>query len=218
MKAKNLNIKICGIKDFATAKHIEDLGVKFIGFVNYHKSPRNISMQDYAVIASKLNEDTNTVIVCVNPDDSYIAQLIEVYKPNYLQIHGDISLQRVRAIKEKFGLKLIIASSYSELTQLKIDKLEQFCEFILIDSVIQSGNTEYGGTGENFDWYKLKEFKFSKPYFLSGGLNINNVKDALDITSCEYIDLSSGLEVIKGIKSNEKITEFINYLKNNEYI
>ncbi|MBT4989420.1 MAG: phosphoribosylanthranilate isomerase [Rickettsiales bacterium] len=218
MVDKPLNIKICGIKDIKTAKLIEDLGANFIGFVCYKKSPRNISLKQYCDISSALGSRINKVIVAVEPSDEFIEELITTARPDYLQIHGHITIDRINHIKAKYKLNLIIALSYLSLQQDLINELEQVSDYILIDSASQSGNGEYGGSGLKFNWTKLTKFKFNKPYFLSGGLNITNIKKALDLTLCNYVDLSSALESEKGVKSPKKITEFFNYLRANEYL
>ncbi|MBT4921606.1 MAG: phosphoribosylanthranilate isomerase [Rickettsiales bacterium] len=218
MTGNGLKVKICGIKDTPTAELIVDLGASFIGFVCYDKSPRNISLTEYKAISDILGERVKTIIVTVAPSDEFLEAMLKLGAPDYLQIHGKIDTRRLNFIKSKYRLKLITAISHQELKQELIDDLESLSEHVLIDSASQVEASGYGGSGLIFDWEKLAKFKFTKPYFLSGGLNISNIKEAIELTRVSYVDLSSGLEEVRGVKSRDKIIEFFNYLRANEIL
>jgi phosphoribosylanthranilate isomerase len=212
MPDSKIKIKICGIKDLKTAQLIQEYGADFIGFVHYKKSPRHIKLSDYQAIAKNLT-NIQIVVVTVDPNDEFITDLISHHKPDFLQIHGQISTVRIREIKQKFDIKIIAALAYDDINQEKLVALENISDYLLIDSASQKQGHEYGGTGHVFNWDSLKDVGFSKPYFLSGGLNINNIKQALDLTNCQYFDLSSGVESEKGVKSHDKIRDLLNYIK-----
>lgn len=212
MPDSKIKIKICGIKDLKTAQLIQEYGADFIGFVHYKKSPRHIKLSDYQAIAKNLT-NIQIVVVTVDPNDEFITDLISHHKPDFLQIHGQISTVRIREIKQKFDIKIIAALAYDDINQEKLVALENISDYLLIDSASQKQGQEYGGTGHAFNWDSLKDVGFSKPYFLSGGLNINNIKQALDLTNCQYFDLSSGVESEKGVKSHDKIRDLLNYIK-----
>ena len=91
-------------------------------------------------------------------------------------------------------------------------KIEEVCDMILFDSKTDTGIS--GGTGTSFDWNLLKNLKLKKKWMLAGGLNIDNIKNALSITNAPIVDISSGVEKKRGIKCEKKIKNLINYLKN----
>jgi phosphoribosylanthranilate isomerase len=217
MPDKKTKIKICGIKDLNTAKLVQAEGADFIGFVHFQKSPRHIELSDYQEIAQNLT-NIQIVVVTVDPSDELIADLISHHKPDFLQIHGQVSIERINAIKAKFDINIIVALAYDDINQEKLVELENLSDYLLIDSASQKQGKEYGGTGHVFDWQGLSKFNFNKPYFLSGGLNINNIKEALDLTNCQYFDLSSGVESEKGVKSHDKIRDLLSYIKAHDEI
>ena len=141
--------------------------------------------------------------------------MLSYFKPDYLQIHGEISITAIEAIKKNYQLKLVRALSHSELNQKIINELENIVDFILIDSAAKADG--YGGSGKVFDWLSLKNYNFNKDYFLSGGLSKNNIKRALELSQAKFIDLSSALEEPKGHKSSAKIIEFFDNF-NNEFL
>ena len=107
-------------------------------------------------------------------------------------------------------IKALPVSTYKDIKDSK--KIEEVCDMILFDSKTSLGIS--GGTGTSFDWNLLKDLKLKKKWMLAGGLNINNIENALSITNAPVIDISSGVEKKKGIKCEKKIKNLINYLKN----
>jgi phosphoribosylanthranilate isomerase len=107
-------------------------------------------------------------------------------------------------------IKALPVSTFKDVKNSK--KLEEVCDMLLFDTKTSEGIS--GGTGLSFDWSLLKNLKLEKKWMLAGGLNINNVEDALSITNAPVIDISSGVELEKGIKCEKKIKNLINHLKN----
>ena len=200
-------IKICGVKDIKIAKHAIKCGASFLGFVFFKNSSRNISISKCTEILDEINGKVNTVAVTVNPTHSDLKAYSEM-KFTHVQLHGNESLNEVRKINEAYNLKII--KSFSISTESDLDKIKEYCPFIdhiLLDS--KKKKDMPGGTGQTFDWKIIKNFCPNKSFFLSGGLNTNNISEALNLKKTEYFDVSSGVENSEGIKDEKLISEFI---------
>ena len=208
----DLKIKICGVKNQEIAKHAIDAGANFIGFIFYEKSHRNISIENCKQILHEIKELTIPVAVTVNPDDKLLDDLLRIgFK--YIQLHGQETHEMVERIKSKYDFKIIKAfgiSSSKDLDELK--KYEPFVEYFLLDSPPQA-NVQ-GGTGHRFDWKIIENLSLSKNFFLSGGLNKDNIISAIKLKKTSFFDVSSGVEDSEGIKDKQLITEFIDKAKN----
>ncbi len=200
-------VKICGVKDIKIAKHAINCGASFLGFVFFENSSRNISVNKCAEILKEINGKVNTVAVTVNPTDSELKTYSDM-NFTHLQLHGNESSNEVRKINETYNLKIIKAFSISEESDL--DKIKEYCPYI--DHILLDSKQKHdmpGGTGQTFDWKIIRNFSPNKSFFLSGGLDTNNISDALNLKKTEYFDVSSGVENSEGIKDEKLISEFI---------
>ncbi len=210
MKFK-VEIKICGINSYESAK--ASIGAEYIGFVFYPKSPRFLNAFDAKEIASYLNPTQKKVGLFVNADINVIRHISDFVNLDMIQLHGDETIEDIKIIKKmikKPVIKALSVGTYKDIKDFK--KIEEVCDMILFDSKTSLGIS--GGTGNSFDWNLLKDLKLKKKWMLAGGLNINNIENALSITNAPVIDVSSGVEKKKGIKCEKKIKNLINYLKN----
>ena len=208
----DLKIKICGVKNKEIAQHAIDAGASFIGFIFYEKSHRNITVENCKEILSKIKDQTIPVAVTVNPDDNLLDDLLKIGF-QYIQLHGHETLEMVERIKLKFGFKIIKAFGISSTKDLdELIKYEPVVEYFLLDSPPQA-NVQ-GGTGRRFDWKIIENLSISKNFFLSGGLNKDNIISAINLKKTSYFDVSSGVEDSEGIKDKQLITEFIDKAKN----
>ncbi len=207
-------IKICGLKTKQEVRLCKELGFAFVGFVFYKKSCRSISFSEFESLHLHSLEfkDINKVGVFVNPSLADVSLAIK-HGINIVQLHGQEGIGFVRKIKLKHpNVKIIKAfgiDAKTKTTMLNI-KLTFFClagaDYFLFDTK----TTQHGGSGQSFDWSLLKKIKTSKKYFLSGGIDKNNIKPALMYSN--FIDLSSGVEESRGQKSPEKIKELANVI------
>ncbi len=205
-------IKICGISTVEAAKACIDGRADFIGFIFFDKSPRNITLEKAKEIAKLDFGTAKKVAVTVNATDNEFDNIVEALNPDYLQLHGDETACRIKDVKAEFSLPIIKALPASQISEIKDN---EFVDYYLIDSPIKSGNDMggiYGGSGKVFDWDKLTEYKLETPYFLSGGLNIDNIDEALKLKPYA-VDLSSGVESAKGIKDIAKIEGLLPHIK-----
>ena len=208
----DLQIKICGVKNQDIAQHAVDAGASFIGFIFYEKSHRNITVENCEEILSEIKDLTIPVAVTVNPDDSLLDDLSRIgFK--YIQLHGQETYKMVERIKLRYDFKIIKAFGISNSNDLdELVKYEPFIEYFLFDSPPQADIQ--GGTGHRFDWKIIENLSITKNFFLSGGLNKDNIISAINLKKTSYFDVSSGVEDSEGIKDKQLITEFIDKAKN----
>ena len=204
-------IKICGIKNQDTLICCENNSINFFGMIFYPKSPRNITIEN----ANKLNSiseklNINGVGVFVNKEINELKEIIKYVNLKYVQLHGSEDELYIKKLKE-FGVKIIKSISVSNADDLKKINNYQTADYFLFDYKPKK-NELPGGNSKSFDWNILKSLKTDKPWFLSGGINLDNIQQILvDINPCG-VDLSSGVEKELGIKDNRIINNFIEKL------
>ena len=206
-------IKICGIKNKETLICCEKNKVDFFGMIFYPKSPRNISIKnafDLQKISEKLNIDG--VGVFVNNDINELEKIINKINLQYVQLHGSEDELYISNLK-KFGVKIIKTISLSNKNDLKKINKYSNADYFLFDYKPLKDELP-GGNAKSFNWDILKNLKTNKPWFLSGGINVNNIQQINDNINPFGVDLSSGVEKELGIKDNQIINNFIEKLKN----
>lgn len=192
-------IKICGLRDKDAINTAINFGAKYLGFVcNYPKSPRNVSPYQLIEITNNLPDSAAyKVAVLVDPDDG----LIDIIKNsiNFLQLHGSETNERILDIKRKFNLNIIKAIKIKTEEDLKQIDTYTNADDLLLDTPAMEKS-------ELFNFNLLDNRNISS-YFLAGGINIDNVAQAMQFTS--KLDISSGLESEPGVKDLEKIKDFM---------
>jgi len=199
-------IKICGITRLEDALEASRLGVDAVGFVFYEKSPRYIEAQKAAAIIRQLPPFVSAVGLFVNPTQSYIAEILQTVPLGVIQLHGDETPDFCEAQRRRV-LKAIPVSGSDDLK-----RATGFNCPLLLDAKAPTGI--YGGTGTSFDWSLLHDFKHDYPLTLAGGLNVDNVHEALSVRQWFALDVSSGIELSPGIKDAEKMRAFVNAVNN----
>lgn len=195
-----MKIKICGITNFEDALSAANYGADALGFVFFKDSPRYIEPENAKEIISYLPPFITTVGVFVNEEPAKIRQIMEFAGINILQLHGD----ELPAIC-KIWPRVIKAFRVSTLIDLK--PLEKYrTSANLLDTYSPD---VFGGTGRTFNWDIAVEAKRYGLVILSGGLNSENVEQAIKWVSPYAIDVSSGIEQYKGKKDIKKMREFI---------
>lgn len=217
-------IKICGIKDENTLEIVATAGANFFGMVMALNSPRYISkdrakqLVDFIKTSPELkNKFTlQSVLLLTNPNLTDVIDLCQHIKPDIIQLHGNESGDFCKNIKVHIKLPLIKAFAISEIGDFdKLSDYNHIVDYFLFDAKAEKTDNRTGGLGRTFDWSILQHYNLQKPYFLAGGLNINNITNALATTHAPYVDVSSGVEISKGIyeKSPEKIIAFCDKIR-----
>ncbi len=194
--------KICGITNIDDALFAIDNGVDALGFVFYPPSPRNISAQKASQIIKKLPPFVSIVGLFVDENHDIIRQTIEKTQLDLLQFHGNEN----EAFCQQFGYPYIKAIRMKEGMDIT-KSIEDYhsARALLLDTYVAGMP---GGTGEAFNWHLVPK-KTEKAIILAGGLNPNNVANAIKIAAPYAVDVSGGIEKEKGIKDHKKIIEFM---------
>ncbi len=206
-------IKICGIKNRETLLCCENNNINFYGMIFYPKSPRNINFQQAKElqILSK-NFKIHGVGVFVNEKINKLIKYINDLELKYVQLHGDEDFNYISEIN-KLDVKVIKKISIKNNNDLiKINNFKN-ANYFLFDYKPET-NELPGGNAKSFDWNIIKNMKINKPWFLSGGVNIDNVKMIKTEIKPFGIDLSSGVEKELGIKNNQNINNFMDKFNN----
>ena len=203
-----IEIKVCGINDEISMQTAINCKVDYIGLVFYQASPRNISIKQSRKLLELRNNVSKIVALTVNPDDDFLFEIQKSVKPDYIQLHGNENPKRCMDIKKKLNIPIIKGVNINNKLNLRqlFKTFEDICDILLIDAPSEDLP---GGNGKKFDWDILKDFKSKKKWMLAGGLNIQNIEKAIEITKAPAIDISSGLEVVKGVKDPKLIENFI---------
>ena len=210
---KKIQIKICGITNLACMKAAIDSEVEYIGLVFFDKSPRHVSFNNTKDLLKIRNNYSKIVALTVDPDDILLSQIMDFIKPDLIQLHGQETPERCKEIKSKFDISIIKGIGIKNKQQLAISKakFELISDILLLDA---PSSDLPGGNGNSFNWNILREYNFRKKWMLAGGINLSNVKDAIETANPPVIDVSSGVEVKKGIKCPELIKEFVTKCRN----
>ena len=204
-----VEIKICGINNKESA--IASKGAKYIGFVFCRESPRFVDPDVVKRIIPYLSKDQKKVGLFVNAKVNLIKTITFDLGLDMIQLHGDEDIEFIKNVRVLTNRKIIKAIPVRTIQDVKIsEEFKNFCDMILFDT---KTNTQFGGTGKSFDWQLLKNYKISKKWMVAGGLNINNIREALETIKPDIVDVSSGVEKERGIKCEKKIRDFIKYVR-----
>ena len=205
-------IKVCGITDLSIANFCIENGVDYLGFVSYSDSPRDISFHESKSIIDQLSSPINTVAVTVNANIDN-AKEIEDSGFNFIQCHGSETPDYLSMIKKTTSLKIIKAFGISSQNDLiNIGNYSEFCDFFLMDAKPE-GSEMPGGNAKKFNWNLLRDQNINKQFFLSGGLDEDNIEIAIKNNITSLFDVSSSVESSPGVKDTLKIKKFIDRVK-----
>lgn len=200
-------IKICGISTASTRDAALRAGARYIGFVLFERSPRNVSPEQLAALGADIPAGIGKVAVLVDPDDALLARIAPLV--DHVQLHGHESPERAAVIRSRFDLNVWKAISVK--TAADRDGGRRYAgaaDFLLYDAKTPDGAALPGGMGARFDWQLLSGFVPPLPWGLSGGLDPLNVAQAVAVTGAPLVDVSSGVESAPGIKDVDKIAAF----------
>jgi phosphoribosylanthranilate isomerase len=206
----SLIVKICGLSTRETLDAALGAGADMVGFMFFPPSPRHLSLGLAEELGRLVKGRAQKVAVSVDADDAVLENIIETLRPDILQLHGKESVARVRDIKAKFRLpvmKVIPVETKADLAGLA--GYAAVADHILFDARAPKEATRPGGLGATFDWRLLEGLDLKIPFIVSGGLNADNVAEAVRVTRAGGVDISSGVESAPGVKDPNRIREFI---------
>ena len=203
-------VKICGLSTTDTMNAALDAGADMVGLVFFPKSPRHVSMETARDLAALARGRAEIVALTVDADDALLGEIVGQIAPDWLQLHGSESPERVREIRERFETPVMKAFGIRERDDLKaVSRYAGIADRVLFDSKPPRDAEVPGGSGKRFDWRLMENLDLDVPFMLSGGLDADNVAEALDITGAGAVDVSSGVEAERGVKDARLIRRFI---------
>ncbi|MEX2521114.1 MAG: phosphoribosylanthranilate isomerase [Paracoccaceae bacterium] len=204
-----MNVKICGLRTPGAVTAAVDAGARYLGFVLFPKSPRNVTAEEARALAAAAPPGPMKVALVVDPDDTLVETLATL-PIDMVQLHGAEPPRRVAAIRARTGLpvmKAIGVASQADLAQVEL--YAPVADQFLIDAKPAPGGALPGGNGLAFDWRLIEGRAWSRPWMLAGGLNAANVAEAIRLTGAAQVDVSSGVESRPGEKDLAMIRAFI---------
>ena len=206
----SLIVKICGLSTPEALDVALDEGADMVGFVFFPPSPRHLSYEAARPLGRRVRGRAQKVALTVDADDAVFDALVEALQPGLLQLHGKESPARVKALKKRFGLPVMKAIAVETKADLAaMVPYAGIADRLLFDARAPREATRPGGLGKTFDWHLLENIDPGVPFMLSGGLDADNVADALRITRAPGVDVSSGVERAPGEKDPDKMRAFI---------
>jgi phosphoribosylanthranilate isomerase len=204
--------KICGLSTPETLDAAVRFGARFVGFVTYPKSPRHIATETMRSLGQRVPKAVTRVGLFVDPDDALLDEKIATGALDLLQLHGGETPDRVAAIRRRTGLPVMkvikvagaddVARGVAAYTSVADRLMFEGAEGILP-----------GGNARTFDWTFLAGRSVSLPWMLAGGLTPANVAEAVRVTGARTVDVSSGVESSRGVKSVDLIRAFLDGVK-----
>ena len=212
---ENLKLKVCGLTQLTQIQELISLNTDFLGFIFYEKSPRFVLNHLSLEEISEINHQ-GKVGVFVNETVEKISEISEKAKLNFIQLHGDEDEEFILKLRKFIGKNIKIIKvirignqSFDEL-QKTINQQPSTVNYLLFDT----DSKAFGGTGKTYDWQILNEIEITIPYFLSGGISLENIHQLSTINHQPLaLDINSKFETEPGSKDLEKIKTFKSLLK-----
>jgi phosphoribosylanthranilate isomerase len=211
-----MKIKICGMKYPENILAVADLQPDYLGFIFYEKSKRYVLDANKEAFSEYMFNDklrVQKVGVFVNEDVKNIIRLATEFDISVLQLHGDETPEQCEAL-QLLGFRVIKAFGIDNDFDFSVlGEYETVCDYFLFDTKTK----DFGGSGQHFDWNLLKQYPFSKPIFLSGGLDVKDIPaihDLLKDVNIHALDFNSKLEIEYGLKDAHKCEEAIKQCRN----
>ena len=202
-----VKIKICGITNLEDALNSVKANCNALGFVFCRKSPRYITPKKASQIVKHIPSHILKIGVFVDAEEKTIKRTAKLCNLDMLQFHGNESPEFCQKFK---GYKIIKVFRVKD--KIKLKNLVNYKTFAyLFDTFVKS---KMGGTGKKFNWMLVRHLKgLRKPIFLSGGLNVKNIKEAIKQVRPDWVDVSSSVESALGKKNHKKVQEFVKAAK-----
>jgi phosphoribosylanthranilate isomerase len=205
--------KICGLSTAETVDAVVAGGARFIGFVTYPRSPRHVASNDaLKALGARVPKSVVRVGLFVDPDDALLDERLATGAIDLLQLQGSETPERVAAIKARTGkpvMKVIKVGQASDVER-GIAAHASVADRLMFEA---AGGILPGGNAQAFDWTILSGRAIPLPWFLAGGLTADNVAEAVRITGARAVDVSSGVESSRGVKSVDLIRAFLDRVK-----
>lgn len=209
----SVEAKICGLSTPETIDAAVAGGARFVGFNAYPPSPRYVGSNDtLKALGARVPKSVVRVGLFVDPDDALLDERLATGAIDLLQLHGKETPERVAAVRARTGKPVMKAFNVSEASDIErgIAAYAAVADRLMFDAAV---GTLPGGNAKVFDWTFLSGRKVPLPWLLAGGLTPDNVAEAVRVTGAPVVDVSSGVESSRGVKSIELIRAFLDRVK-----
>ena len=205
-----LTVKICGLRTPEALDVALHAGADMVGFMFFPPSPRHVDFAAARELSARVKGRALKVAISVDADDEWLAACVAALAPDLLQLHGRETPKRVLAVKTRFRLPVMKAIAVERRDDLAcVPDYAEVSDRLMFDARAPRDATRPGGLGKPFDWRLLKNLDPRVPFMLSGGLNRDNVAEAIGMTGAGGVDVSSGVEHAPGEKDPDLIRGFI---------
>lgn len=211
-----MKIKICGLKDPENIRKVSEANPYYMGFIFYPKSPRYVGQELSKDTLETIPESSVKIAVFVNESVENIVSIVNNYGFEAIQLHGNESPAMCKQLKEQ-KLTVIKAFAIEENFDFKtLIPYESHCDYFLFDTKTPA----FGGSGKAFEWALLSQYQLETPFFLSGGLGVENLEAILKLKHDKLygLDFNSKLEDAPGLKNIEMIKKVLGTIRNYEHI
>jgi phosphoribosylanthranilate isomerase len=208
----SVEAKICGLSTPETVDAVVQGGARWIGFVTYPRSPRHISTDLLRSLGARVPRSVGRVGLFVDPDDALLDERLATGAIDMLQLQGAETPARVAELKARTGKAVmkVINVATREDAERGIAAYASVADRLMFEP---AGGVLPGGNAKVFDWTILRGLAVPLPWFLAGGLTPDNVAEAVRVTGAQTVDVSSGVESSRGVKSIELIRAFLDRVK-----
>lgn len=202
--------KICGLSEPETLEVALESGAAFVGAVIFEKSPRHIPPREAGYLFERARRHARIVAVVVNPDDRLLSEIALTLRPHFIQLHGSETPERAHEVRRLTGAGIIKALSIRDEADLApVADWAEVVDHILFDAKPPKGSELPGGVGASFDWNLMAGRQLPASWFLAGGLDPQNIAQAIQLTGAPLVDVSSGVETTPGVKDPDLIRAFM---------
>ncbi|OAQ39882.1 N-(5'-phosphoribosyl)anthranilate isomerase [Pedobacter psychrophilus] len=209
---KDLKIKVCGMKYPDNITALSDIKPDYMGFIFYPPSKRFVGLDFQKSDLNSMDEEINKTAVFVNAHFHEVVEFSNIYGFKTIQLHGSESPEFCNELMGK-GFKIIKAFGIDDSFDFKtLENYKGCVDYFLFDTK----TVEHGGSGKTFGWQLLNNYQFDIPFFLSGGLSLDNLTSIAEIENPSFygVDLNSKFEIEPGLKDIEKLELAFKILRN----
>ena len=200
-----MKLKVCGMKNASNILDVAQLNPEFMGFIFYKKSPRYFNN-----VIPELPENIKKIGVFVDASFDYIKGIVHKHNLQGVQLHGNESPELCKKLQDSNCIVIKVFSIKDTFDFKSLEPYEDVCDYYLFDTK----GKQPGGNGFTFDWRVLKKYSSIKPFFLSGGIGLNELDNVLSFLKtteaafCHSLDVNSKFETNSGLKNTEKLKAF----------
>ncbi len=211
-------IKICGLLTPEAIEAAARAGATHYGLVHFEKSPRHLSLETAAALRAQAPATLKSVLLLVNASPELTAKAVVMVKPDIIQFHGSETPEWLALAKQHLKVEIWKALGVKDAPTLRqSDRYLGVADRLLFDAPASSASGALpGGNGTRVDWSLLAGYPHRMPWGLAGGLDPDNVADAMRATGAPLVDVSSGVESAPGVKDVDRIAAFCKAVRHHE--